>query len=163
MRALQPGELAIIVVGFSMADYPGSMPVSDAFEYGVFLSHSSQDKEIFREVANRLMSEGVRVWFDEREIGSIAPFPREGARVGTAKIEEGLEHSGVLLPCMSAFAVAADWPQLESHPFRFKELANHDRRFISLRLDDAPIKGSLAQFLYTDDATNKRASNGSSN
>jgi len=49
--------------------------------------------------------------------------------------------------------IAADWPQLKSHAFRFKDTLysagkNRDRRFIPLRLDDAPIKGSLAQFLY---------------
>jgi hypothetical protein len=38
---------------------------------------------------------------------------------------------------MSAAALAADWPQLESHTFRFKDPLNHNRRFIPLRLDDA--------------------------
>ena len=32
--------------------------------------------------------------------------------------------------------------------FRFRDPLNKERRFIPLRLDDAPIKGSLAQFLY---------------
>jgi len=32
--------------------------------------------------------------------------------------------------------------------FRFRDPLNQERRFIPLRLDDAPIKGSLAQFLY---------------
>ena len=31
---------------------------------------------------------------------------------------------------------------------RFRDPLNKERRFILLRLDDAPIKGSLAQFLY---------------
>jgi len=43
----------------------------------------------------------------------------------------------VLVLCLSAAALAADWPQLESHTFRFKDPLNHDRRFIPLRLDDA--------------------------
>jgi hypothetical protein len=29
----------------------------------------------------------------------------------------------------------------------FRDALNQERRFIPLRLDDAPIKGSLAQFL----------------
>lgn len=37
---------------------------------------------------------------------------------------------------------------LESQTFRFRDPLNKDRRFIPLRLDHAPIKGSLAQFLY---------------
>ena len=88
------------------------------------------------------------MWFDEWEIKPGDSIP--------AKIEDGLEHSRVLVLCMSAAALAADWPQLESHTFRFKDPLNHDRRFIPLRLDDAPIKGSLAQFLYINWRPNQR-------
>jgi hypothetical protein len=35
-------------------------------------------------------------------------------------------------------------------PFRFRDPLNQERRFIPLRLDDTPIKGSLAQFLPAD-------------
>jgi hypothetical protein len=41
----------------------------------------------------------------------------------------------------------SDWAQLEAGTFRFRDPLNKERRFIPLRLDDAPIKGSLAQFL----------------
>jgi len=110
------------------------------FEYDVFLSSSSRDKDVVREIANRLKSDGVRVWFDEWEIRAGDSIP--------AKIEDGLEHSRVLVLCMSAHAFGSDWAQLEAGTFRFRDPLNHDRRFIPLRLDDAPIKGSLAQFLY---------------
>ena len=49
---------------------------------------------------------------------------------------------------MSANAFGSDWAQLEAGTFRFRDPLNKERRFIPLRLDDAPIKGSLAQFLY---------------
>ena len=65
-----------------------------------------------------------------------------------AKIEEGLEHSRVLVLCMSRNAFGSDWAQLESGTFRFRDPLNQERRFIPLRLDEAPMKGSLAQFLY---------------
>jgi hypothetical protein len=52
--------------------------------------------------------------------------------------------------CMSANAFGSDWAQLEAGTFRFRDPLNKERRFIPLRLDDAPIKGSLAQFLYVD-------------
>jgi len=121
---------------------------STEFQYDVFLSHSSRDKDVVREIANRLKSDGVRVWFDEWEIRPGDSIP--------AKIEDGLEHSRVLVLCLSAEALAADWPQLESHTFRFKDPLNHNRRFIPLRLDDAPTKGSLAQFSYIDWRTEQR-------
>src|SRR5437763_9722624 len=49
---------------------------------------------------------------------------------------------------MSANAFGSDWAQLESGTFRFRDQLNKQRRFIPLRLDEAPIKGSLASFLY---------------
>jgi len=49
---------------------------------------------------------------------------------------------------MSVNAFGSDWAQLEAGTFRFRDPLNKERRFIPLRLDEAPIKGSLAQFLY---------------
>jgi WD40 repeat protein len=110
------------------------------FKFDIFLSHSSKDKAVVRELAARLKKDGVRVWLDEEQIKPGDSIP--------AKIEEGLEHSRVLVLCMSANAFGSDWAQLESGTFRFRDPLNKERRFIPLRLDDAPIKGSLAQFLY---------------
>src|SRR6266566_7308034 len=110
------------------------------FTHDVFLSHSSKDKTVVRELAARLKKDGIRVWFDEWEIKPGDSIP--------ARIEEGLEHSRVLVLCMSANAFGSDWAQLESDTFRFRDPLNKERRFIPLRLDEAPIKGSLAQFLY---------------
>ena len=110
------------------------------FEYDVFLSHSAKDKAVVRAVAERLRKDGLKVWFDEWVLKPGDSIP--------AKIEEGLEHSRVLVLCMSANAFGSDWAQLEAGTFRFRDPLNKERRFIPLRLDDAPIKGSLAQFLY---------------
>ena len=115
--------------------------VSDAvFTHNVFLTHSAKDKPVVRPLAERLRADGLKVWFDEWEIKPGDSIP--------AKIEEGLEHSRVLLLCMSANAFGSDWAQLEAGTFRFRDPLNKERRFIPLRLDDTPIKGSLAQFLY---------------
>ena len=110
------------------------------YEYDVFLSYSSKDQGVVRAVAQRLKEDGLKVWFDEWEIKAGDSIP--------AKIEEGLEQSRVLVLCMSAHSYDADWFRLESGTFRFRDPLNKDRRFIPLRLDDAPIKGSLGQFSY---------------
>ena len=86
-----------------------------------------------RLIAERLRDDGLRVWFD-----------------GPGTIEEGLERSRVLVLCMSANAFGADWDQLEASTFRFRDPLNVERRFVPLRLDEAPIKGSLSQFLCID-------------
>ena len=111
---------------------------SAAFKYDVFLSHSNRDKPGVREIAQRLRADGLNVWFDEWEIQPGDHVP--------AKIEDGLENSRVLVLCMSAGAFGADWVQLEAGVFRFRDPLNKGRRLIPLRLDDAPVKGSMAQF-----------------
>src|ERR1019366_1838948 len=97
------------------------------FQFDVFLSHSAKDKAVVRDVAARLKQDGVRVWLDAEQIKPGDSIP--------AKIETGLPHSA-----------------LQSLAFSLQPLLraqlNQERRFIPLRLDDAPIKGSLTQFLY---------------
>jgi hypothetical protein len=112
------------------------------FQYDVFLSHSAKDKAVVREIAERLRIGGLRVWFDEWVLKPGDSIP--------SKIEAGLEHSRVLVLCMSANAFGSDWTQLEGATFRFRDPLNKERRFIPLRLDNAPIKGSLGQFFYID-------------
>lgn len=112
----------------------------EEFRFDVFLSHSSKDKAVVRPLAERLRKDGVKVWFDEWVLKPGDSIP--------AKIEEGLERSRVLVLCISANAFGSDWAQLESGTFRFRDPLNKERRFLPLRLDVAPIKGSLAQFLY---------------
>ncbi|MEI7732188.1 MAG: TIR domain-containing protein [Verrucomicrobiota bacterium] len=112
------------------------------FQYDVFLSHSSKDKAVVRTLAERLRQDGLKVWFDEWVLKPGDPIQK--------MIDDGLETSRVLVLCMSANAFGSDWAQLEAGTFRFRDPLNRERRFIPLRLDDAPIKGSLGQFLYLD-------------
>ncbi|MCF7789748.1 MAG: toll/interleukin-1 receptor domain-containing protein [Prosthecobacter sp.] len=114
----------------------------DDFRYDVFLSHSAKDKPTVREIAERLKKDGLKVWFDEWALKPGDSIPR--------KIDEGLECSRVLVLCMSANAFGSDWAQLEAGTFRFRDPVNKETRFIPVRLDASPIKGSLAQFLYID-------------
>src|SRR5215213_3048915 len=94
----------------------------DDFKYDVFLSHSSKDKAVVRPLAERLRADGLRVWYDDWEIQVGDNIPH--------KIEEGLEHSRILLLCMSAHAFGSDWAQLESQTFRFRDPLNQQRRFL---------------------------------
>ncbi len=105
------------------------------FTHDVFLSHSSKNKAVVRAVAERLRADGLKVWFDEWVLKAGDSIP--------AKIEEGLERSRVLVLCMSANAFGSDWARLESGTFRFRDALNKERRFMPLRLDDAPIKGEI--------------------
>jgi small GTP-binding protein len=125
------------------------MAISIDFIFDVFLSHSSKDIPTVRAIAERLRNDGLNVWLDDWEIRPGDSIP--------AKIEYGLEHSRVLVLCMSINAFGSEWTQLEAGTFRFRDPLNQERRFIPLRLDETPVKGSLSQFLYltwrTDDDT----------
>jgi WD40 repeat protein len=112
------------------------------FKYDVFLSHSSKDKPLVRELAERLKADGVRVWFDEWEIQIGDPI--------LSKIEQGLEESRILILAMSANAFGSDWVSLERGTAIFRDPQNKQRRFIPLRLDDSEIKETLKQFRYVD-------------
>ena len=96
--------------------------MNNRFSFDVFLSHSSKDKETVRAVAERLRKDGLRVWFDEWELKPGDSIP--------AKIEEGLEHSRVLVLCMSANAFGSDWARLEAGTFRFRDPLSKECRFI---------------------------------
>lgn len=115
------------------------------FHYDAFLSYSSKNKDTVRTIAERLKSDGIRVWFDEWEINVGESIP--------AKIEEGLQKSRTLVLCMSKEAFASDWSRMESYTFRFRDPLNKELRFIPLRLDDTPIDGTLSQFRYIDWST----------
>jgi len=95
------------------------------FQYDVFLSHSSKDKAGVREVANRLRQDRLKVWVDEWVLRPGDSIP--------AKIEEGLEHSRVLVLCMSANAFGSDWAQLEAGTFRFRDPLHQERHLLTLR------------------------------
>ena len=128
------------------------------FPYDVFLSHSAQDQAVVRPLAERLRADGVKVWFNEWVLKPGDSIERNQSK--TAKIEEGLalfsfgfrvSDFGFPRPCLSANAFGSDWAQLESGTFNrpgnlpFRDTLNKERRFLPLQLDDAPIKGALAQ------------------
>ena len=108
------------------------------FQFDVFLSYSSKDKAVVRQLAERLRTDGLRVWFDEWAIKS-------GDGVA-AQTEEGLEHSRALVLCMSVNSFGLDWAQLESQTFRFRDTSRTDRSFIPLRLDRSRIRRPLLPY-----------------
>ena len=102
------------------------------FEYDVFLSHSAKDKAVVRQIAEQLRKDGLKVPLNF------------GFRISDF---------GFAQPGMSANAFGSDWAQLEAGTcgrgnLPFRDPLNQERRLIPLRLDNAPIKGSLAQFSY---------------
>src|SRR6266567_5834758 len=112
------------------------------FEYDVFLSHNAKDKPRVRKLAERLKKAGLRVWFDEWNIGS--------GDIITLKVDEGLEQSRVLLLCISPNALASGWVALERSTAIHRDPANEGRRFIPLLLADCDLPDTLRRYKYVD-------------
>lgn len=109
----------------------------ETFDYDVFLCHSPKDREVVRELAERLRGDGVRVWFPNRE-------------VTPAETEEGLERSRVLVLCMSKHALGEGWAELERQTLRFRDPLNQERSFFLLRQCYIEIPDALSRFLLFD-------------
>lgn len=80
----------------------------DRFEYDLFLSHASEDKdEVARPLAICLQEIGLRVWYDEFEF-------RIGDRIIT-KLNRGINASrfGILILSKSFVDVAKQWTKYE--------------------------------------------------
>lgn len=113
-----------------------------SYQFDVFLSYSANDRQVVADLAERLRSDGLRIWFDVWRIK-----PDDDLAAAT---ERGLERSRVLLLFLSTHSIGSDWAQLEGHSFRFRDPLNRERRFIPLRLDDTPLPGSLATDVFID-------------
>ncbi len=116
--------------------------MADRFAYDVFLSHNSNDKPRVRRLAKRLKEEGLRVWFDEWNVGP--------GDIIALKVEEGLEQSRVLLLCISPNALASGWVALERSTSIHRDPANKGRRFIPLLLADCELPDTLRRYKYVD-------------
>lgn len=78
--------------------------MNSSFDFDAFISYSSKDKPMVRQLANRLKQDELRMWGDEWEVLS-------GGMIGL-KIHQGLEGSRTLLMVMSNAYFASECPTL---------------------------------------------------
>ncbi|HSK74563.1 MAG TPA: TIR domain-containing protein, partial [Pyrinomonadaceae bacterium] len=114
----------------------------EKFKYDVFLSHSSKDKTIVRELAERLKRDSLRVWLDEWIIKPGTPI--------SLKIQHGIEKSQTLVMCMSPAFFASEWAKIELHSLLFRDPTNEKRRFIPLLIKKCKPPDMIAQFAHID-------------
>ena len=112
------------------------------YAYDIFLSHSSNDKQAARYLANELKHAGFKVWFDEWVIDI-------GDNI-FLEIEQGLRSSRCMLVLMSESFFASEWTSLERSSVAFRDPKNKDKSLIPLLLSDCEVPDTLAAFKYHD-------------
>ena len=117
--------------------------MSESFEYDVFLSYSTKDKDIVHALAKRLKGDGLRVWLDVWEINPRTRSPQE-------KIERGLEQSRTLALCMSPAYFDSEWAALEHHTLLFRDPTSAQRRFVPLLIEECTLPDVIAQFRHVE-------------
>ncbi len=112
--------------------------MTDEFEYDVFLSHSSADKPVVRELAQRPC---------EHPTLNIQHPTLNDSSLRCSALDVGRWMFNPVL-FMSANPFASEWLTLERHTKTnrqwrlFRDPANQQRRFISNRIDEANTKDS---------------------
>lgn len=105
---------------------------SASYKFDVFLSHNSKDKHTVLEIANKLRSQGLRVWYDDWCI-----------KIGDdiyQKIEQGLQDSRIFIFCVSDNSLSSEWVSLEKNTAIFRDPSNKSKSFYPIILSNLTIK-----------------------
>jgi formylglycine-generating enzyme required for sulfatase activity len=108
----------------------------------IFLSHSSEDKDAVRRLADDLKRAGVPVWLDEAEI-------KVGDRI-SRKIEEGLDNTSYLALWLTRRAVESGWVDTEWRARFHDEIDRSSVVVLPLLAEDCEIPKLLRDKQYAD-------------
>jgi TolB-like protein/Tfp pilus assembly protein PilF len=124
------------------------MPHQPEFEYDVFISYSSHDKEWVRgELLKRIEEVGLRVFIDFRDFKGGAP--------GIKEMERGVSTCRKTLLVLTPDYVESEWCEIENIMLQALDPANRDLRLIPLLKTQCrkPLRiGALTHVDFTDGA-----------
>lgn len=105
-----------------------------------FISHSSKDKSIVRELADKLTKENI--WFDawNMDTGDIL----------SEKIEKGIDEAKNFLIILSKNSIDSPWVKYELNMALIKYLEEEDYKIFIARIDDVEVPLRLKPFLRID-------------
>jgi hypothetical protein len=113
-----------------------------------FISHSSKDKPIIRQLASDLTKDGISVWLDEQMI-----------RVGDSiieKIGQGLAQSDYFLIALSDNSVKSEWVKREMNQALITEIEKRKTKVLPIKLSDCEIPTLIQDKKYADFSVNYR-------
>jgi hypothetical protein len=113
-----------------------------AAERVAFLSHSSKDKAIIRQLAADLSAEGIAVWLDEQRIHVGDSIPD--------KIAQGLAQSDFFLIALSEHSVDSEWVKRELNNALVQEISKRKIAILPLKLSHCEIPILIADKKYAD-------------
>jgi hypothetical protein len=94
----------------------------------VFLSRSSKDNPMIRQLATDLTAEGVTVWLHEQRVRGVETISK--------KLAQGLVESDFFLLGLSRAGVSAPWIKQEFNQSLVDEVAVRGARLVSLKLSE---------------------------
>lgn len=107
-----------------------------------FLSHSSQDKPIIRQLASDLTTDGINVWLDEQRI-------LVGDSI-TEKISQGLAGSDYFLIALSDASIKSEWVKKELSTALISEVEKHKVVILPIKLSECEIPSIIKDKKYAD-------------
>ena len=107
-------------------------------EHIYFLCHSGADKEVVRQVADKL-GRG-ECWIDEGEI--------KGGEVILDKIDRGISDSRIFVLFWSRHSAQSDWVAEEVSQARIRSLRDRGFRLVVVRIDQTELPDYLSKRLY---------------
>jgi hypothetical protein len=107
----------------------------------VFISHSSADKPVARQLASDLRNRGIDVWIDEQAIAI-------GSSIGGA-IAEGIDSSDYFVLLLSGKSVQSRWVHEEAQ-IAFQKSMESKFVIIPIRLDGTPVPRLIKHLKYVD-------------
>lgn len=141
LKALEPG----ILVEDLLKNAEASKELrhkEHAEERVAFLSHSSIDKPIIRQIAADLSAEGITVWMDEQRIHVGDSIPE--------KIAQGLAQSDFFLVGLSEHSVDSEWVKRELNNALVQEISKRRITILPLKLSTCEIPTLIADKKYAD-------------
>jgi formylglycine-generating enzyme required for sulfatase activity len=108
----------------------------------MFLSHSSQDKDSVRKLAEDLKRTGIEVWLDEWEIRVGDPITR--------KVQEGLKSTDYLAVWLTRSAVESGWVEREWQSKYGTEIGGRSAIILPLLAESCEVPSLLVDKRYAD-------------
>lgn len=108
----------------------------------IFISHSSLDKNVARQLANDLKPYGHDIWLDEWQIKIGQCIPTE--------IERGINEANFVVLLLSAHAVQSNWVDREWKAAYWDEVNNNSIVLLPVSLEECVIPKLLQTKKYAD-------------